>query len=67
MTDAEKLHAYEEMHRAIKAEYARTTAKLANLKAQGREKTATYRQLFGNKFSLQTVLNYYKTYGLENG
>ena len=37
---------------------------MAALKAQGREKTATYRQLFARKLTLSEILGWYKTYGL---
>ena len=36
------------------------------LKAQGREKTATYRQLFARKLTLSEILGWYKTYGLTD-
>ena len=37
---------------------------MAKLKAEGKEKTVTYRQLFANKLQLQAMLSYYRTYGL---
>ena len=37
---------------------------MARLKAEGKEKTVTYRQLFANKLQLQVMLSYYRTYGL---
>ena len=44
--------------------YDSVTEKLAVLKAEGKEKTVTYRQLFANKLQYQTILSYYRTYGL---
>lgn len=64
MNEAEELAAYRAMHAAVLAEYDRTTEKMAALKAQGREKTATYRQLFARKLTLGELLAWYKTYGL---
>lgn len=37
---------------------------MAKLKAEGKEKTVTYRQLFANKLQLQAMLSYYRTYEL---
>ena len=64
MTDAEQLAAYRAMHAAIQAEYDCAADKMAALKAQGKEKTATYRQLFARKLTLGELLTWYKTYGL---
>ena len=64
MTDAEQLAAYRAMHAAIQAEYDRAADKMAALKAQGKEKTATYRQQFARKLTLGELLTWYKTYGL---
>lgn len=64
MTDQEQLAAYRAMQGAVQQEYDRTADKMAALKAQGKEKTATYRQLFARKLTLSELLSYYKTYGL---
>ena len=64
MTDAEQLAAYRAMHAAIQAEHDRAADKMAALKAQGKEKTATYRQLFARKLTLGELLTWYRTYGL---
>ena len=34
------------------------------LKAEGKEKTATYRQLMGTKLQLQNMISQYKLFGL---
>ena len=49
---------------AILKQYDDTAEKMAKLKAQGREKSVTYRQLFATKLQLQAMLSYYRTYGL---
>ena len=59
----ERLKAFEKMLSDILAQYDSVTEKLAGLKAEGKEKTVTYRQLFANKLQYQTILSYYRTYG----
>ena len=59
-----RLKAFEDMLAAILEQYDDTTEKMAKLKAEGKEKTVTYRQLFANKLQLQAMLSYYRTYGL---
>ena len=62
--DEKRLKAFEDMLAAILKQYDDTTEKMAKLKAEGKEKTVTYRQLFANKLQLQAMLSYYRTYGL---
>lgn len=64
MTDQEQLAAYRAMQAAIQQEYDAAVEKMAALKAQGKEKTATYRQLFARKLQLSELLGYYRIYGL---
>ena len=64
--DEKRLKAFEDMLAAILRQYGDTTEKMAELKAAGKEKTVTYRQLFANKLQLQAMLSYYRTYGLLN-
>ena len=61
---AQRLEAFEAMLAAVQAQYADTTARMEQLKAAGRVKSATYRQLFAKKLSLQDVLTLYEVYGL---
>ena len=49
---------------SIRRQYNDTAEKMEKLKAEGRDKTVTYRQLFANKLQLQAMLSYYRTYGL---
>ena len=62
--DEKRLKAFEDMLATILKQYDDTTKKMAKLKAEGKEKTVTYRQLFANKLQLQAMLVYYRTYGL---
>lgn len=47
--DEKRLKAFEDMLAAILRQYDDTTEKMVKLKAEGKEKTVTYRQLFANK------------------
>ena len=62
--DEQRLEAFENMLKAILLQYDSTVEKMAKLKAEGKEKTVTYRQLFANKLQLQAMLSYYRAYGL---
>ena len=62
--DEKRLKAFEDMLKAILSQYDSTVEKMAELKAEGKEKAVTYRQLFANKLLLQAMLSYYRTYGL---
>lgn len=62
--DEKRLKAFEDMLAAILKQYDDTMEMMAKLKAEGKEKTVTYRQLFANKLQLQAMLSYYRTYGL---
>lgn len=62
--DAARLEQFEAMLAAVQAQYADTTAQMERLKAAGRVKSATYRQLFAKKLNLQDMLTFYEVYGL---
>lgn len=64
MENEQRLAAFERMLTAVQNEYAAASGKMAQLKAAGKEKTATYRQLMANKLRLQELLAMYQTYGL---
>ena len=59
-----RLEAFEKMLKAIQEDYETTEYKMKQLKEGGKEKTATYRQLMGNKLQYQNMLSLYKIYGL---
>ena len=46
----------------ILVQYDSVTEKLAALKAEGKEKTVTYRRLFTNRLQYQTILSYYSCF-----
>ena len=62
--DEKRLKAFEDILTAILKQYDDVTEKTAKLKAEGKEKAVTYRQLFANKLQLQATLSYYGTCGL---
>ena len=60
----ERLEAFEKMLDDLKAQAAYEENQMKQLKAAGREKSATYRQFFGNRLFYKQLLNTYKKYGL---
>lgn len=63
----QRLKAFENMLTAVQKNYKEAEQKMAALKAQGKEKTATYRQLMGQKLQYQNMLSLYQVYGLLDG
>ena len=60
----ERLEAFEKMLHDLKAQASSEADEMERLKAEGREKSATYRQFFGNRLFYKQLLNTYKKYGL---
>lgn len=60
----ERLDAFEKMLSDIQARAEDEKEQMERLKAAGREKSATYRQLFGNRLWMRQILDAYKQYGL---
>lgn len=60
----ERLESFEKMLDDIKkqAEYERE--QMEKLKAEGKEKSAAYRQYFGNRMFYKMMLDKYRDYGL---
>lgn len=56
----ERLEAFEKMLDDLKAQAAYEENQMEQLKAAGREKSATYRQFFGNRLFYKQLLNTYK-------
>lgn len=55
---------FEQMLHSVQQQYQETSDKMEQLKAAGKEKSATFRQLMGNKLMLQNMLTLYQVYGL---
>ena len=64
MTQTERLAAFEAMLQSVQEQSRQVEAQMRALKAQGKERSATYRQLMGNRLQLAQVLAMYKAYGL---
>ena len=64
MTQTERLTAFEAMLTDVQAQYRQIEVQMRALKAQGKERSATYRQLMGNRLQLTQLLAMYKAYGL---
>lgn len=64
MTDQERLAAFERMLADAQRNYDELTARLERLKAEGKTKSATFRQYLGNKMTYQYLLSLYRDYGL---
>ena len=60
----DRLEAFEKMLSDIKIQSEYETAEMERLKAEGKEKTATYRQYFSNRMLYKMMLAKYKEYGL---
>lgn len=59
-----RLEAFEAMLAAVQLEYQQTAEKMAGLKARGKEKSVTFRQLMARKLELGNLLAMYRVYGL---
>ena len=55
---------FEKMLAFVQQKYADTTTKMEALKAADKTKSATFRQLMGDKLMYQNMLTLYKLYGL---
>lgn len=60
----ERLEQFEKMMADIKAQSEYETEQMRRLKAEGKEKSVTYRQFFGNRMLYKMMLDKYKEYGL---
>ena len=60
----ERIDAFEKMLLDIQKQARYESNKMEELKAAGKEKTATYRQYFGNRMLYKMMLDKYKEYGL---
>lgn len=61
---SEREEKFEKMLRAVQKEYETVSEKMETLKADGKTKTATYKQMMGRKLTLQNMLSMYEIYGL---
>ena len=60
----DRLQAFEKMLLDIREQYEKENKAMDELKAKGKEKTATYRQYMGNRLIYGRILDLYKQYDL---
>lgn len=60
----ERLESFEKMLFDIKEQADYEKQQMEKLKAVGKEKSATYRQYFGNRMLYKMMLDKYREYGL---
>ena len=60
----DRLQAFEAMLQDILEQYENEKKAMDELKAKGKEKTATYRQYMGNRLLYNRILDLYKQYDL---
>lgn len=61
---SEREEKFEKMLAFVQSSLADTTAKMERLKAEKKEKSATFRQLMGDKLLYQNMLSLYRIHGL---
>ena len=64
MEERTRLEAFEAMLAGVRAEHEDVQRRMAQLRAQGKERGATYRQLMGRRMQLSELLALYRAYGL---
>lgn len=60
----ERLEAFERMLADLQKQATFETEQMEKLKAAGKEKSATYRQYFGNRMLYKMMLDKFREYGL---
>ena len=60
----DRLEAFERMLADLQMRLAATETRMQALRAQGKEKSVTFRQLMGEKLQLQAMMELYRVYGL---
>ncbi len=61
---SEREEKFEKMLAFVQQKYDDTLRKMEKLKAEGKTKSATFRQLMGDKLTYQNILTLYRLYGL---
>ena len=65
MNDTEKLKAYEDMRKNVIDRFNVAAEKMDKLKAEGKEKSVTYKQLMTEKMSMQKIISMYEIYDIQ--
>lgn len=66
MNNEARLEAFEKMLSAVRDGYASANEKMIKLKAEGKEKTVTFRQHMSDKMLYKSMLSMYEIYGLTD-
>ena len=61
---SEREEKFEKMLAFVQQRYADTLQRMEQLKAEDKTKSATFRQLMGDKLMYQNILTLYRLYGL---
>ena len=64
MTPEERLAAFEAFAAEVRAELTATSEHLDGLKARGRERSATFRQLMAQRLALRSIVERLERFGL---
>lgn len=64
MNATDRLQAFEQMLEDVKTQMQFTQSELDKLKAQGKEKSVTFKQHLSNKLLYQRILSLYEKHGL---
>lgn len=62
--EEKRLEAFEKMLAAVQAEYHDILSKMERMKAEGKVKTVTYRQMVSRRTMYQDMISLYQIYGL---
>lgn len=60
----DRLSRFENLYEFVTAEQDRITQKMDDLRADGKDKTVQFRELFGNKMLLASLQTYFQTFGI---
>lgn len=61
----QRLAQFEKMKQSLEEQFADVTKRLDQLRSEGKQKTATYMQLWSNKIGLENMLQMYKLYDIK--
>lgn len=62
---ARRLACFENAYERLTARQGEIAARMEALKAQGKQKTAQFRELFAEKLTIQNTLMLWETYGIQ--
>ena len=63
-SELERLDAFEKMLDGIRTQMEIEAREMERLKAEGKERSATFRQYMGNRLMLRSMLDRYREHGL---